>query len=237
MLVVFALAVSALSRAQEVPLGVVQQASHASLKQRPVSDGATVFSGEELSTDVGGVLAVSVGGTGVRLLESSRAFIYRGASGPIAELIQGTLVFRKEASGQSLTVVASDVRIVSRGDGPVTAQVLLVSPCEIRVSTVAGQLDVTSGKETKTIVEKETYSVVPHDSVIPVRAVRAGVSPDQPGYHQSHSHKVCEERRNKNWAGTPKSPSTSSFLKLAGAGAIIATIVLILRSEESPSHP
>jgi len=235
MLIVSALTVSALSLAQEAPLGVVQQASHASLKQRPVSDGATVFSGEELSTDVGGVLAASVGGTGVRLLESSRAFIYRGASGPIAESIQGTLVFRKEASGQSLTIVASDVRIVSRGDGPVTGQVLLMSPCQIRVTTVAGQLDVTSGKETKTIAEKETYSVVPHDSVIPVRA---GVSPDQPGYHESHSHNVCgEERRNKNWAGTPKSPSTSSFLKLAGAGAIIATIVLILRSEESPSHP
>lgn len=214
---------------------MVQQASHASLKQRPVSDGATVFSGEELSTDIGGVLAVSVGGTGVRLLESSRAFIYRGASGPIAELSHGTLVFRKEASGPNLTIVVSDVRILSRGDGPVTGQVLLVSPCEIRVTTVAGQLDVTSGKETKTIAEKETYSVVPHDSVIPVRA---GVSPDQPGYHESHSHKLCEERRNKNWAGTPKSPLNSPFLKLAGAGAIIATtIILIHGHDESPSHP
>jgi len=234
MLIVFALAVSAASRAQDVPLGVVQQASHASLKQRPVSDGATVFSGEELSTDAGGVLAVSVGGTGVRLLESSRVFLYGGASGPIAELVQGTLVFRKEGSGQNLTIVASDVRILSKGDGAVTGQVLLVSPCEIRVTAVAGQLDVTSGKETKTISEKETYSVAPHDSVVPVRA---GVSPDEPGYHDSHTHKACEERRNKNWAGTPRSPSTSSFLKLAGAGAIIATIILIHSYEESPSHP
>jgi hypothetical protein len=35
----------------------------------------------------------------------------------------------------------------------------------------------------------------------------------------------------------PKSPSTSSFLKLVGAGAIIANIILIHQAEESPSHP
>jgi len=234
MLVVFAFAASTPTRAQEIPVGVVQQATRAALKQVPVSEGATVFSGEELSTDTGGVLAVSVGTTGFRLLESSRVFFYRGASGPLAELTQGTLVFRKEAGGQSLTIVASDVRIVSKGDAPATGQVILVSPCEIRVTTVSGQLDVTSGTETKAISDKETYSVKPHDAVTPMRA---GVSPDDPGYHQAHTHKACEERHDKNWGGLPKSPSTSSFLKLAGAGAIIATIILIHQADESPSHP
>jgi len=231
---VFALAVSASLRAQEAPVGVVQQATRASLKQAPVSEGATVYSGEELSTDTGGVLAVSVGASGFRLLESSRAFFYRGASRPIAELSQGTLVFRTEGNGQKLTIVASDVRIVSKGDAAVTGQILIVSPCEIRVTTVSGQLDVTSGKETKTITDKETYSVMPHDAVSPVRA---GVSPDDPGYHESHSHKGCEERSNKKLGAAPKLASSSSFLKLAGAGAIVATIILLHHADESPSHP
>jgi hypothetical protein len=85
MLVVFALAASAPTRGQGVPVGVVQQATRAALKQAPVGEGATAFSGEELSTDTGGVLAVAVGTTGFRLLESSRAFYYRGAWGPLAD--------------------------------------------------------------------------------------------------------------------------------------------------------
>src|SRR5262249_8737288 len=141
----------------------------------------------------------------------------------------------KDASGQNLTIVASDVRIVSKGDGPVTGQVIIVSACEIRVTTVVGQVDVTSGQETKTVTEKETYSVTPHDAVTPVRA---GVSPDDPGYHESHTHKGCEVRHeSKRWGGTPRPPSTSAFLKLAGAGAIVATIILIHHATESPSAP
>jgi hypothetical protein len=48
--------------------------------------------------------------------------------------------------------------------------------------------------------------------------MRAGVSPDDPGYHQAHTHEACAERRDKRW-GTPKSPSSSFFRKLVGAGA------------------
>src|SRR5258707_1853308 len=85
-LVFAALTVSAIAWAQESPLGVVQQASHAHVKQGDITEGATVYAGEELGTDVGGVLALSVGGAGFRLLESSRAFFYSSAAGPIAQL-------------------------------------------------------------------------------------------------------------------------------------------------------
>jgi hypothetical protein len=51
--------------------------------------------------------------------------------GAACRLTQGTLVFRKDAGGQNLTIVASDVRIVSKGDAPVTGQIIIVSRCEI----------------------------------------------------------------------------------------------------------
>src|SRR6476659_7747369 len=157
-LVFAALAVSANTRAQEAPMGVVQQAIHARVKQGDVSEGATVYPGEELSTDVGGVLALSASGVGLRLLESSSAFLYHSGTGPLTDLRNGTMTFRKEAGSSNITIVASDVRIVSKGDGAATGHVLILSPCEVRVTTVVGQVEVTAGNEKQTMGERETYS-------------------------------------------------------------------------------
>jgi hypothetical protein len=234
-----ALGVSALAQAQEVPLGVVQQASMAHVRQAAVSQGATIYAGEELSTDVGGLLAVTVGGTGFRLLESSRAFFYQGAGGPVVELRSGTLTFGKEGGSTNVTIVASDVKIVSKGDGPATGQVMMASPCEIRVTSVVGQLDVTSGAEMRTLGERETYSVTPENAVIEVRSV---VSPDDPGYHQSHEHKACQQQQNrKPFGSAPVGSGSSHFLKLAGIGAAVVAGILLWPkghgNDVSPSSP
>src|SRR4029077_2295086 len=121
-----ALAVSVSLQAQDAPLGVVQQASAAHVRQAPVSEGATLYPGEELSTDVGGVLAVSIGGAGFRLLESGRVFFYAGSGGPVGEWRSGTFPFRKEAGNNNVTIVASDVKIASKGEEPATGQVMIV---------------------------------------------------------------------------------------------------------------
>jgi hypothetical protein len=236
-ILIAALVVSAMSRAQEPPLGVVQQANRAHVGQSDITEGATVFTAEELSTDAGGVLAVSIDGAGFRLLESSRVFFYHGANGPIAELRAGTLAFRKEAGGGKVTIVASDVRVVSKDEGPVTGQVMIASPCEIRVTSVVGQLDVTSGQETRTVGERESYSVTPEVSVFDARSP---VSPDDSGYHQSHSHRSCAaERPTRKFGGPPLPSGSSHFLKIAliagGVGAIIA--LLPKGHSESPSVP
>jgi hypothetical protein len=231
--------VSGVAWAQEPPLGVVQQASHAHVKQGEVTEGATVYAGEELGTDVGGVLALSVGGAGFTLLESSRAFFYSSAAGPIAELRNGAATFRKEAGGATIAIVASDVRITSKGDGPVTGQVMIVSPCEVRVTTVVGQVEVTSGSETHLIGERETYSVTPEVSV---SDPRGNLSPDDPGYHESHAHKSCTAERGARRGAPPVGAGSSHFLKIAaiaGAAAAAAAVLLLSpkSSSESPSRP
>jgi hypothetical protein len=236
-LVLAALAtVSGIARAQEPPLGVVQQASHAHVKQGDVTEGATVYAGEELGTDIGGVLALSVGGAGFTLLESSRAFFYSSAAGPIAELRNGAATFRKEAGGATIAIVASDVRITSKGDGPATGQVTIVSPCEVRVTTVVGQVEVTSGSETHLIGERETYSVTPDVSVLDPRG---NVSPDDPGYHGSHVHKSCAAERTARRGAPPVGAGSSHFLKIAAIGGAAAAVLLLWpkSSSESPSRP
>jgi hypothetical protein len=232
------LAVSASLQAQDAPLGVVQQATAAHVRQAAVSQGATIYPGEELSTDVSGVLAVSIGGAGFRLLESSRAFFYSGSNGPVGELRGGTLTFRKEAGNSNITIVASDVKIVSTGEGAATGQVMIVSACEIRVTTVVGQVQVTSGSETRVLNERETYSVTPDVSVIDIRS---SLSPEDPGYHQSHTHKSCTvDRSNKKWGGPPVGSGSSHFLKLAAiGGAVVAGVLLWPKghNDVSPSTP
>jgi hypothetical protein len=236
-LTVAALFVSTVTWAQDAPIGVVQQADRARIKQGAVSAGSTVYGGEELSTDVGGVLAFSANGTGFRLLEGTRAFFYHAANGTLAELRAGTLAFHRDAGGSALTVVASDVRIVAKGDAALTGQVEIVSPCEIRVTSTVGSLDVTSGSETHTIGERESYSVTPAMSVIDVTSI---VSPDDPGYHQSHSHKACEvQHSTRKFGGTPVGAGSSHFLKVAlVAGGVVTAILLWPKhNSESPSAP
>jgi hypothetical protein len=235
---VAALVVSASLQAQDAPLGVVQQANLAHVRQAAVTQGATIYPGEELSTDVSGMMAFSIGSAGFRLLESTRVFFYAGPSGPVGELRRGTLTFRKEAGGSNITIVASDVRIVTKGDGAAAGHVLILSPCEVRVTTVVGQVEVTAGNEKQTMGERETYSVTPDNAVI---EVHSSLSPDDPGYHQSHTHKSCRPvQSDKKWAGGPPIGSGSShFLKVALiGGAVVAGVLLWPKGhDESPSTP
>jgi len=219
-------------------MGVVQQAIHARVKQGDVSEGATVYPGEELSTDVGGVLALSASGVGLRLLESSSAFLYHSGTGPLTDLRNGTMTFRKEAGSSNITIVASDVRIVSKGDGPATGQVMIVSPCEVRVTTVVGQVEVTSGIETRLIGDRETYSVTPEAAVLDPHG---NLSPDDPGYHGSHTHKPCAAQHSPRRGAGPIGAGSNHFIKIAAIGGAVAAAIILWpkssSSDESPSRP
>jgi hypothetical protein len=96
------------------------------------------------------------------------------------------------------------VRILPKGEGPVTGLVTVFSPCKINVTTVAGGIVVSSGGETRTVAEKETYSVIPEVTVL---AVRNYISPNDPTCHQSHAHKAC---------GLGKDPTDSGRFRKIG---------------------
>jgi hypothetical protein len=224
-LLVASLSGPAFSNAQDSPVGVVLQANLAHVKESAVSEGATVFAGEELSTEVGGSLDLRVADSRFSLAANSRSRFYPGASNSVAELTAGTLTFRKNAGTSALEVVVSDVRIVPKGDGSVTGQVTVFSPCRINVTSVAGELEVSTGNETHVIAEHESFAVLPATSAV---AARQYISPDDPAYHDSHSHQAC---------AVPGAPNNSSrFLKIgliAGAGAIAA---ILIGSKAGGSH-
>lgn len=221
------------SSSQNEPLGVVQKANRAHLGPSAVTEGATIYAGEMLSTEAGGALELRVASSRFELPENSQASFYSRPKGSAAELSGGTLAFRRDAGGADIEVVASDVRIVPEGDAAVMGQVTIVSPCKITVSSFLGPLHVTSGIETHTIQEKESYSVLPEVSVLDVRA---HISPDDPEYHQSHTHKACAARYTQH-SRAPLAAGTSRFLLIAAATVGFVTVLAVSEALESPDRP
>ena len=213
------LAFAPLSSAQDTPLGVVLQANLARVRESPLTEGASIFAGEEISTDVAGSADIRIANSRYSFAANSHGRLYpaHGATGSVAELSSGTLTFRRD-NADTVEIVASDVRVVPLGDAPATGQVTVFSPCKISVTAITGDLKVTAGSETHNVVEKESYQVLPLQSVI---AVANPISPDDPAYHQSHTHKACATPR--------QSSGPSQFAKIgiiAGAGAAAAVIFL-----------
>ena len=217
----------------KTPLGVVQQANRARLGPSAVSQGATLYAGETLSTDSEGILELQIGSLRFGMPENSQAAFHPRTNGSVAELASGTLTFKRDADGADLEIVASDVRIVPEGDGAVMGQVTIVSPCKVKITSLLGQLDVVSGKEKRTIKEKETYSVMPEVTVVDVRA---RISPDDTDYHRSHSHKACAAGYFPR-GGVPGSAGSTRFLMIATGIAIGVTLIGIHWALESPDKP
>ena len=212
--------------AGDAPLGVVLQANLAHVRESALTEGATVYPGEEIRTDVGGSLDLRIMNTRFSLATNSRAHFYSGDKGAVAELVDGTLAFRRDPGVEGVEVVASDVRIVTKGQGLASGQVTIESPCMITVTSVAGELEVTSGKETRTVAEKESYSVTPE---IAVAAVQSPVSPDDSGYHASHTHMTCAFKND---------PKQASRIRKIGPALVLAGAALLLGSKFlTSSHP
>jgi hypothetical protein len=214
------LAFAPLSSAQDTPLGVVLQANLAHVRQSSLTEGASIFAGEDISTDVSGSADIRIANSRFSLAANSHSRFYptHAGKGSVVELSIGTLTFRRDNS-DAVEIVASDVRIEPKGDAPATGQVIIFSPCKIDVTAITGDLTVIAGAETHVVAEKESYEVIPQQSVI---SVANFISPNDPAYHQSHTHKACTT--------TPRqSNGPSQFTKIGIiAGAAGAGVVALL---------
>jgi hypothetical protein len=228
-LAIASIAFAPLSSAQDTPLGVVLQANLAHIRQSSLTEGASIFPGEEISTDVGGSTDIRIANSRFSLAANSQGRFYsaHAAKGSVAELGSGTLTFRRD-NADTIEVVASDVRITPQGDAPATGQVTVYSPCKINVTAITGDLQVIAGAETHIVAEKESYEVLPQQAAI---SAASFISPDDPLYHQSHVHKACTTPRQSN--------GNSQFTKIGiiagAAGAGIAVLLLAHGGSKSGS--
>ena len=222
MLAAASLYFASLSSAQETPLGVVLQANQAHVRQSALTQGTSIFTGEEISTEDGGSTDIRIANSRFSLAEDSHSRFYppHGSKGSVVELRSGTITFRREA-GDTTEIYAEDVRITPHGDGPVTGVVTIDSPCKIDVTAVSGDLEVFAGKESHVINEREQYEVHPKESV---ESSTESISPEDDAYHRPHTHKVCVVPRLAN--GSPSQFSKIGIIAGAAGAGVVALLLM-----------
>lgn len=197
-------------------LGVVVQAHRAHVNTSAVSDGATVYGGDQFSTEVGGTLRLRGQAAALDLAEESAVQLRRTGNGGQeieVELIKGTLAFSAERP-TAVEIVAREARIRPVAEARTIAQVSVISPKELRIYARRGALQFSYGGETEAIAEGEAYRVI--------------LDPAEDGPRKEKPVKAGRQRK--------------AFLFLAIGGGAAAAAVLIYENHrhkkmESPDRP
>jgi hypothetical protein len=202
------------------PLGIVTQSAKGHLSTADASAGATVYDGDRLSTDAGGMLRLRTGASSMYLAEHTDLTLHRAASGALAELAGGSLVF-SSAQTAAMEVHARDARIRAAENVPTVAQISVVGPKELRVTARRGSLEVTYREDTERIPEGASYRVLLDPSPLDLPPAAGGRGPG-------------------SWPMTPPAPSgrTGKGLLLIAAGTATAITVWVMHEAwESPDKP
>jgi hypothetical protein len=224
--------VLAQSAPQTPALGLVAQASQAKIGNAAAAEGASIYSGDFLSTSNSGSLLVRIGQLSLQLQPNSSLHIYSAPYGAVAELNSGTVIYTTSAGPKNLVIVASDVRVTPDIAYSDFGRVSMDDPCDITVYSQRGDVNVKVGSESRTVEEAKAYRVRAENAL----EYRKYVSPDADNYHDYHVHRPCAPLDLVH-GHPPIAPAQSHFLLatavLLGAGTGIG----IWKATESPSAP
>ncbi len=213
-------------------LGLVAKSVSGHIGDAAAPEGATVYSGDYLSTEDAGSMLVRVGALSLELQGSSAVHIYRAPYGAVVELNHGTVVYTTPGGQENIVIVASDVRVTPVLSLADLGRVSMDNPCEITVYSQRGQANVQVGSESHLIEETKAYRV----RAINELSYRKYLSPDASDYHDYHEHRPCapiEMAKGK----PPVFGGQSHFIYLAAGVVGIATVWGIDRALESPNRP
>ncbi|HWN74856.1 MAG TPA: FecR family protein [Candidatus Udaeobacter sp.] len=219
--------------AENTPLGMVTKSMSARIGSSPSSEGATIYSGDYLSTDADGVLQVRVGNLSVDLKGGSSAHIFRATYGVVIALNRGTLAYNKPSGQPNVVIVASDVRITPVVSVASSGSVSVDDPCNLLIHSQLGQVYVQVGSASQLVEQGKAFRVRPISSV----SERISMSPDADNYHESHQHQPCQGPAQTFNNQRPKPPSFSTFTAVAVGVAIVGTAIPLVGALESPSRP
>lgn len=144
--------------ADEKPLGLITQAQDAHLGDANVAIGTTVYPGDTIATDLGGIARVKVGGSQIYLLSSSAATLSQSSNAVHAVVARGTVGF--SSNGTDHVALEIPEGILRAADGiPTYGQVTIVGPLEVIISAYRGTLVLDNDGELHTINEGKSYRV------------------------------------------------------------------------------
>jgi len=144
--------------ANEKPLGLVTQAQEAQIGAAVVVIGTTVYPGDTVATDTGGMLRLKVGGSQVYLLASSAATLSQNAQMVHALVARGTVGFSSNGTDQVGLEIPEGIVSAANGQ-PAYGQVTLMGPREVVISAYRGTLVLDNDGEMHTIPAGKSYRV------------------------------------------------------------------------------
>lgn len=192
-------------------LGQVLQANGGHLGETTAAVGATIFSGDTLSTEERGSLHARTAGAQLYLLARSYASLQATDQGAAATLTGGTIIF-SAATPQAFELHASTARLRAKANVPTVAQVTLLGPKELLVTCRRGTIELAVNEESEVIPEGASYRVL----MDPPEAMSTDGNPQQP-------RKSGRQRK--------------AFLFLIIGGVAALTIWGVHEALESPDRP
>jgi ferric-dicitrate binding protein FerR (iron transport regulator) len=157
------------------PLGQVLQSNGGHVGQAPAAVGATIFSGDILSTEERGSLHAKTAGARLYLLARSSASLQASDQGAAATLLSGTMIF-SAATPQAFELRASTARLRAKTNAPTIAQVTLLGPKELLVTCRRGEVEFAVNEESDVIPEGASYRVL----IDPPAALTSHENPQPP---------------------------------------------------------
>jgi hypothetical protein len=183
--IVVSSSLAAAAPAKTASLSIVMHAERAHVGGAEASAGSTVFEGERLSTEAGGILRINLPGLKLQL-DGQSSMVIGHAAGPdestLAELAYGTLVFSAAPKG-SLIITANEGLVRLAGNAATVAQVWIVNRKELRIYARRGALEFSYRGENQTILEGN-YRVVLDPSEREVAAAGSGQTTKPPWKHR-----------------------------------------------------
>jgi len=153
------LLISPLWAAASTAFGTLVFANRARVGNTNASVGATVFSGDRLSTDEIGSVQIRAGAARLLLASASAATLSQEEVSPAATLTAGTATFSTANSKAFVLHVASAI-IRPNTDQPTIGKVTVLNPKELVVKSVRGSLQIAVEDDVREIPEGEAYRIV-----------------------------------------------------------------------------
>jgi hypothetical protein len=204
-------------------LGIVVYADRAHVGAGQASVGATIFSGDRLSTDQFGSVQVHAGAARLLLSSTTSATFSQDNATPAATLAFGSATFSTANSNAFALHVASAV-IRPKTNQPTVGQVTVLNPKELIVKSTRGSLTIAIEDDVREIPEGAAYRVVldPNTS-------------DQQGPVSVGSDTKSNGR---GFGGSPaKAAARSRFIWYAIGVTAVVTVLAFQEALESPDRP
>jgi hypothetical protein len=197
-------------------LGIVVYADRALVGAGRASVGATVFSGDRLSTEQSGSVQVRANAARLLLSGASSATLSQDGVTPAATLAAGSATF-STANSKAFALHVASVVIRPNSDQPTIGQVTVLNSKELIVKSTRGSLSIAVEDDVREIPEGMAYRVVLDPSAADPQGPRGAGT--------------------KGYGGPPIKAAKSRFIWFAVGVTAVVTGIALHEAFESPDRP